>query len=206
MLLSQPFMFCPECQAEYLPHVRLCSDCRVPLVEHLPATHGDSNSEAVSGVGVLKELAPIFAIPFVAMGTALLLGLTLRTNPWSIQIVSPILHTYTVFLFVFCDTGSRGGKGLKGYSLLEKAVREKLPLLFYIHAAFLSVLFAVETSVLLLRPHLSRFLAWEMGRSDPFLDFFDLIVLLTVVAIAGTQITISRRILGRALKRKSDDS
>jgi hypothetical protein len=95
---------------------------------------------------------------------------------------------------------------LKGYSLLEKAVREKLPLLFYIHAAFLSVLFAVETSVLLLRPHLSRFLAWEMGWSDPFLDFFDLIVLLTVVAIAGTQITISRRILGRALKRKSDDS
>jgi hypothetical protein len=199
-------MFCPHCQAEYLHHVRLCSDCGVPLVEHLPVKHRDSDSKAVSGVAVLKELAPIIAVPFVAMGTALLLGSTLRTNPWSIQIVSPIPHTYAVFLFVFCDTGSRGGKDLKGYSLREKAVREKLPLLFYIHAAFLSAMFAVETSAVLLRPHLSRFLAWEMGTSEPFLSYFDLVVLLTGFAITVTQIAISRRILGRALNRKSDDS
>jgi hypothetical protein len=206
MLLSQPFMFCPECQAEYVHHVRLFPDCGVPLAEHLPVKHRDSGPAAVSVVKVFNELAPIIAIPFVAIGNALLIGLNLGTNPWIFQIVSPIPHTYSVFLFVFCDTGRRGGKDLKGYSLREKAVKEKLPLLFYVHAAFLSVMFAVETSVLLLRPHLSRFLAWEMGRSEPFLDFFDLIVLLTVVAIAGTQITISRRILGRALKRKSDDS
>jgi hypothetical protein len=206
MLLSQPFMFCPECQAEYLPHVRHCSDCRVPLVEHLHVTRGDLNSGSVSGVGVLKELAPIVAIPFVAMGTIFLSAVILRTNTWSIQIGSPILHTYAVFLFVFCDTGSRTGKDLKGYSLRERAVREKLPLLLYIHVAFLSVMFALETSVLLIRPHLSRFLAWELGRSEPSLDFFDFIVLLTVLAIPGIQIAISRRILGRALKRKSDDS
>ena len=199
-------MFCPQCQAEYLPHVRRCSDCGAPLVEHLPVTHGDSDSEAVSGVAVLKELAPIIAIPFVAMGTALLLGLTLRTNPWSIQIVSPILHTYAVFLFVFCDTGSRGGRDLKGYSLREKTVGENLPLIFYIHVGFLAVMFAVETSAIFLRPHLSRFLAWEMGKSEPFLYCFDLIVFLTGIAIMVTQIAISRRILGRALNRKSDDS
>jgi len=199
-------MFCPQCQAEYLPHVRRCSDCGMPLVEHPPVTYGHSDSEKVSGLEVLKELTPIVAIPFVAMGAALLAGYTLRDNPWRIQIASPIVHTYAVFLFVFCDTGSRGGKGLKGYSLREKAVRERLPLLFYIHTAFLSAMFAVETSALLSRPHLSRFLAWEMGRSESFLNFFDLIVFLTGFAIAGTQITISRRILGRALNRKSDDS
>jgi hypothetical protein len=198
-------MFCPQCQAEYLHHIRHCADCGVPLVEHISLKHRDSDSKAVSAVGVLKELAPIVAIPFVAIGTVILSAITLRTNPWSIQIVSPIPHTYAVFLFVFCDTGNRGRKDLKGYSLREKAVRQKLPLLFYIHAAFLSAMFAVETSAILLRPHLSRFSAWEMGKSEPLLNYFDLIAFLTGFAITVTQITISRRILGRALKRKSDD-
>src|ERR1700724_1470004 len=113
MLLSQPFMFCPECQAEYLHNIRHCADCGVLLVEHRPLKHRNSDSKAVSGIAILKELAPIVAIPFVGMGTALLGGYTLRDNPWRIQIVTPILHTYFVFLFVFCDTGSRGGKDLK---------------------------------------------------------------------------------------------
>ena len=91
---------------------------------------------------------------------------------------------------------------MKGYSLREKTVREKLPLLFYIHAAFLSAMFALETSAMFLRPHLSRFLAWEMGKSEPFLDYFDLIAFLTGFAIIITQITISRGILGRALNKK----
>jgi hypothetical protein len=206
MLQSRQFMFCPQCQAEYLSHVRDCSNCGVRLVEHPHVTYGHSDPEKVSGFGVLKELAPIVAIPLVTMGAALLAGYTLRDNPWRIQIVSPILHTYAVFLFVFCDTGSRGGRDLKGYSLREKTVRENLPLIFYIHVGFLAVMFAVETSAILLRPHLSRFLAWEMGKSEPFLDCFDLIVFLTGIAIMATQIAISRRILGRALNRKNDDS
>jgi hypothetical protein len=201
-------MFCPQCQAEYLPHVRRCSDCGVPLVEHLPVTHGDSGSEAVSGVAVLKELAPIIAIPFVVVGTALLLGLTLRDNPWGIQIVSPIPHTYAVFLFVFCDTGSRGGRDLKGYSLRKRAVRQKLPLLFYIHAGFLAVMFAVETGATLVRPHLSHFWTLERGTGEPFFSYFDWIVVLTGFAILPIQIAISRGILGRALKneQRSDGS
>ena len=178
----------------------------MPLVEHLSVKQRDSDSEAVSGVAVLKELAPIVALLFVLFGTVILLAITLRTNPWSIQIVSPIPHTYAVFLFVFCDTGNRNGKDLKGYSLREKAVREKLPLLFYIHAAFLSAMFALETSAILLRPHLSRFVAWEMGKSEPLLNCFDLIAFLSSFAIMVTQIIISRRILGRALNRKGDDS
>lgn len=195
-------MFCPQCQAEYLPHVRRCSDCDVPLVEHLPVIRDDSGIGAVSGVAVLKELAPIIAIPFVGVGTALLLGLTLRDNPWGIQIVSPIPHTYAVFLFVFCDTGSRGGRDLKGYSLRQKAVRQKLPLLFYIHAGFLAVMFAVETGTTLVRPHLSRFWTLERGTGKPFFSYFDWIVLLTGFAILLTQIAIFRGILGRALKNE----
>jgi len=189
-------MFCPQCEAEYLPHVRRCSDCDVPLVERLPVTRGDSGHEKVSAIAVLKELGPIIAIPFVGVGTALLWGVALRDNPWGIQIVSPIGHTYAVFLFVFCDTGSRTGRDLKGYSLREKAVRQKLPLLFYIHAWFLTVVFGVETSAIFVRAHFSHFWTRDVD--------FDSTVLLTGVficsAIAFTQIVISRGILGRALK------
>jgi hypothetical protein len=196
-------MFCPQCEAEYLPHVRRCSDCDVPLVEHLPLTQDDSDHEKVSAIAVLKELGPIIAIPFVGVGTALLFGVALRDNRWAIQIVTPIPHTYAVFLFVFCDTGSRGGRDLKGYSLREKAVRQRLPLLFYIHAGFLAVVFGVETSVIFGRTHLSHF--WGARDVD-----FDSIVLLTGLlicfAILFTQIVISRRILGRALKDEQSSS
>jgi len=97
---------------------------------------------------------------------------------------------------------------LKGYSLREKAVRQKLPLLFYIHAGFLAVMFAVETGATLVRPHLSRFWTLERGAGKPFFSYFDWIVLLTGFAILLTQIAISRGILGRALKneQRSDGS
>ena len=206
MLQSAQFMFCPQCQSEYMPHVRHCSDCGVPLVERLPATSGYSDSEKVSGLGVLKELAPIVAIPFLAMGTALLAGYTLRDNPWRIQIASPIPHTYAVFLFVFCDTGNRNGKDLKGYSLRDATVRENVPSIFYIHVGFLALICALETSALLFRPHLSRFLAWELGKSEPYVHVFDLIVYLTVFFSLVIQIAISRGILRRALSRKALNS
>lgn len=203
-------MFCPRCQAEYVPHIRRCSECDVPLVERLCVTHGEPERTRVSGFVLFKELGAFIVLPFMILATMLVL-VALRDNPFEIQIASIIMHTGFVFFFVFCDAGpgralSRKAKGTRGFNLGEKAVREKLPLLFYIHGAFLSTMLAVESSAILLRPHLSRFLAWEMGRSEPFVNCFDLIVSLTGVVIIVTQITISRRILGRAVSRKSDDS
>src|ERR1700722_4591671 len=45
MILSLPFMFCPQCQAEYRPHIHRCSDCDVALVEHLTKSDRDSDGE-----------------------------------------------------------------------------------------------------------------------------------------------------------------
>ncbi len=41
-------MFCPNCRAEYRPGFARCSDCDVPLVEHLDETDVHSNNPELS--------------------------------------------------------------------------------------------------------------------------------------------------------------
>jgi hypothetical protein len=188
-------MFCPQCQAEYLPHVHRCSDCDVPLVERLTVTHGDSERPRVSGFVLFKELGVFIVIPGMFLATLLVL-VALRDNPFEVQIASTVVYTGFVFFFVFCDAGSGRAikaKGTKGFSLGEKAVRQKLLLLVCIHAGSLVVLFAGVTGAMWLRPH-----TWFLWHLDT--DYFDFILLFTGVAIAFAQIHFFRRLLGRALQ------
>src|SRR5271156_6489420 len=130
MLQSRLSMFCPRCQAEYLPHVHRCSDCDEPLVERLPATHSVSDRTRVSGFVLFKELGAFIVIPVMVLAT-MLVPVTLRDNPFEVQIGSLIMYTGFVFFFVFCDAGpgrAIKAKGTKGFSMGEKAVRQKLPL------------------------------------------------------------------------------
>ena len=156
MLQSRPSMFCPKCQAEYLAHVRRCPDCDVPLVERLPVTHGDSEPRRVSGFVLFKELGVFIVIPVVFL-TTMLVAVVLRDNPFEIQIASIIGYTGCVFFFVFCDAGpgvwAIKARGTKGFSLGEKAVRRKLPLLVCIHTGSLVVLFAGVTGAMRLAPN-----------------------------------------------------
>jgi hypothetical protein len=192
-------MFCPQCQAEYLPRVRRCSDCDVPLVERLPAIHGDSKRTQVSGFELFKAWGVFIVIPVMVLAT-MLVFVALRDNPFEIQIASTIMYTGFVFFFVFCDAGpghAIKANGTKGFSLGEKAVRQKLPLLVYIHAGSLVVLLAGATGAMRLRPH-----AWFLWHLDT--DYFDFILLFTGVAIAFAQIYFFRRLLGRALKDEQE--
>ncbi len=198
-------MFCPECQAEYLPHVHRCSDCDVPLVERLPVIHSDSERTRVSGFVLFKEWGVFIVIPISVLAT-LLVSIVLRDNPFATQIASIIGYTGCVFFFVFCDAGpgktfSKKVKGTKGFSLGDKAVRQKLPLLACIHAGSLVVLFAGVTGALWLRPH-----TWSLWHLDT--DYFDRILLFIGAAIAFVQIHFFRRLLGRAVKnaQRSDHS
>ena len=68
MLQSGLSMFCPQCQAEYLPTVHRCSDCDVPLVNRLPVTHDDSERTQVFGFELLKEWGVFIVIPFDVSG------------------------------------------------------------------------------------------------------------------------------------------
>jgi hypothetical protein len=126
----------------------------------------------------------------------MLVFIALRNNPFEVQIASVILYTGFVFFFVFCDAGpgrAIKAKGTKGFSLAEKAVRQKLPLLACIHAGSLVVLFAAVTGTMWLRPH-----TWFLWHLDT--DYFDFILLFTGVVIAFAQIHFFRRLLGRALE------
>ena len=194
-------MFCPQCQAEYQPHVRRCSDCDVPLVEHFPVTDRDSErKQRRSGFIVFKEWGVFIVLPILFLTTTLGF-VALIDTPFGIQIVAMIACTGFVFLLVFCDT-----RGWKGYSLGEKAVRQKLPLLLCIHVGFLVLIFAGITVAILIHSHLSLF--WTVqrnkGGSGRFrnLSYFDHLSVLSGVAIVFTQTFICRGILGRALKNE----
>jgi hypothetical protein len=191
-------MFCPRCHAEYLPHILRCSDCDVPLSEHLPPTNHNSKSKQRSGFLVFKEWGLFIVLPIVFVVEAVDV-IALRDNPFEIQIALVFVYSGFVFLFVFCDT-----RGWKGYSLGEKTVRQKLPLLLWIHAAFLLVIFAGVTEAILVHPHLSLFWTLERNKGGrgkfSNLSYFDHISILTFVAIMFTQTYICRGILCRAMK------
>lgn len=189
-------MFCPNCQAKYLPNVRRCSDCGVPLVERLPVTHDDSERPRGFGFVLLKEWG-VFIILIPVVLTTMFVFVVLRDNPFQVQIASVIGYTGGVFFFVFCDAGpgrviTRKAKGTKGFSLDEKAIRQKLPLLACIHAGSLLVLFGGVTGALWLSRH--RWFIWYLDSG-----YFALILIVTGVAIAFAQIHFFRRLLGRAL-------
>jgi hypothetical protein len=188
-------MFCPQCQSEFRPRVRHCSDCGVPLVERLPVTRGDSERTRGSGFVLLKEWG-VFIILIPVVLAVMFVFVVLRDNPFEVQIASVIGYTGGVFFFVFCDAGpghATKGKATKGFSLGEKAVRQKLPLLVCIHAGSLAVLFAGVTGAIRLRPR-----AWSLWHLDT--EYFELILLFTFVAIAFTQIYFFRRLLERTLR------
>jgi len=137
----------------------------------------------------------VFVVIPVTVLATLIVFVALRDNPFAIQIASIIGYTGSVFFFVFCDAGpgrAIGAKGTKGFSLGEKAVRQKLPLLVCIHFVSLVVLFAGLTGAMWLRPH-----TWSLWHLDTV--YFDLVLLFIGMAIAFAQITFSRRLLGRAL-------
>jgi hypothetical protein len=153
MLKSASPMFCPQCQAEYLPHVRRCSDCGVPLVEQVPVSYPDSDRERTSGFLFFKRNGVFIVMP-VSFLTFVLVLVALRDNPFEIQIAIIVWGTSFAFLSVFCDLGpGKGvGKGTKGYSLGEKAVRQKLPLFLRIHGGILVLIISWRNGGVLVTP------------------------------------------------------
>ena len=188
-------MFCPECGAEYRPEFIRCADCNVPLVEHLIITRGNPEPPRVSGWLLFKEWGWFIVLLPTLVATVLVI-VALNHNPFEVQIATVIMYTGSLIFFVFCDAGpgkAIGGKGTKGFSLAEGAIRRKLPLLTQMHAGALIILFAAVTGAIRLRPR-----AWSLWHLDP--GYFDVILLFTGVALLFAQVHFFRRLLARALE------
>jgi hypothetical protein len=194
-------MFCPHCEAEYLPHIRRCSDCDVPLVEQLHVSHHHSERERNSGSSFFTRNGTLIVLPISILAMMLLI-VALRNNPFAIPIAEVFWGTSFAFLSVFCDMGPGKwgvGKGTKGYSLGEKAVREKLPLFLRIHAGVLLFIVAGMIGAFWLRRH--TLFVWNIDT-----PYFDLTLVLIALAPQIAEAQFFRRLLGRALKDEQRES
>jgi hypothetical protein len=115
-------------------------------------------------------------------------------RPFGAQIASAIIYTYFAFWYVFFPT--RGL--LEQYSLRNKKVQQRIPLLLAIHCAFLILIFLGETIWFSMKPHLPSYWFDEHGKRGGPLYVF--VVIGSVTVIFFTQVLISRRILSRGLR------
>ena len=132
----------------------------------------------------------------------MLLIVALRNNPFAMPTVEVFWGTIFVFLSVFCDMGpgkAIEGKGTKGYSLGEKAVREKLPLFLRIHAGVLLLIVAGVMGAFWLRRH--TLFVWNIDT-----PYFDLTLISIAPAPQIAEAQFFRRLLGRALKDEQGEN
>ncbi|HEY0701587.1 MAG TPA: hypothetical protein VGD60_02370 [Candidatus Acidoferrales bacterium] len=158
----------------------------------LAVINHDPELQKRSGLLLLKQygVALIFTSMLVAVGSVCLV---LGVNRFSVQLVAAIVDTCVVFIHVFCDVRSRGGGTLRGFSLERMEVRQKLPLLLFIHGVALAVIVTGVAAARELRPQ-------ALSRWHTLPDQFDLIMLFAGFALLFAQVIISRITLARALE------
>ena len=122
----------------------------------------------------------------------LCLFIVLGERPFGIQIASAITYSYFAFWYVFFPT-----RGLEEkYSLRNRAVQQRIPLLLAIHCAFLISILLGQTIWLEMKPRLGGYRLKHGKQGDTYV--FVMIGSLVVVFFA--QVLISRRILSRSLR------
>jgi hypothetical protein len=121
-------------------------------------------------------------------------------RPFGIQIATAITYTYFAFWYVFFPT--RGL--LEKYSLRNKTVQRRVPLLLAIHCAFLISIFLGETIWFSMKPQLPSYWFTEHGKWGGAL--YVLVLIGSVTVVFFTQVLISRRILSRSLREGLNES
>ena len=123
------------------------------------------------------------------------LFLLLSDRAYGLQGASIITNTLFELFFTFARTGTRGGPDLPPYKFTCPAVEQKVPRLLWRHFGFLVALFALQTSMLTVRPHLPDWWRMQDGRgSTPF----DLALMLLCVGLGLVQVLSNRSLLDRA--------
>src|SRR3984885_15003914 len=123
------------------------------------------------------------------------LFLLLSDGAYGLQEASMISYTLFELFFTFARTGTRGGRDLPPYKFTCPALAPQVPRLLWRHSGFLVALFAIQTSMLTVRPHLPDW--WNMPDrrgSTPF----DLALLLLCLILGLAQVRSNRSLLDRA--------
>lgn len=123
------------------------------------------------------------------------LFLLLTSGPYGLQEASIISYTLFEVFFTFARTGTRGGRDLPPFKFTCPAVEPQIPRLLWRHLGFLGALFALQTTMLSVRPHLPDW--WSMQDrkgSTPF----GLAFLLLCLGLGFVQLVTNRRLLERA--------
>ncbi len=120
--------------------------------------------------------------------------IALGERAFGIQIASAITYTYFAFWYVFFPT--RGL--LEQYSLHDKTVQRRIPLLLAIHSAFLILMFVGETVWFSMKHHLPSY--WFTEHGKPVGPLYVFVVFGSVTVLFFTEVLISRRILSRGLR------
>ncbi len=142
----------------------------------------------------------ILAAYIVGTFGGLCIFIVLGERPFGIQVATAIMYTYFAFWYVFFPT--RGL--LEQYSLRNKKVQQRIPLLLAVHCAFLVSVFLGETIWFSMKPHLPSYWFTEYGKRGGPLYVLVAIGFVTVVFFA--QVLVSRRILSRSLRERLNDS
>ena len=155
--------------------------------------------EKVPQVSVAMSLGILAAYLGGAFG-GFFLFIVLGERPFGTQVATAITYTYFAFWYVFFPT--RGL--LEKYSLRNKTVQRRVPLLLAIHCAFLISIFLGETIWFSMKPQLSSYWFTEHGkRGGPL---YVLVLIGSVTVVFFTQVLISRRILSRSLREGLNES
>jgi len=159
----------------------------------------DKREEEVPHVSLAMTLG-ILAAYAVGMLAAFCMFIILEEKPFGIQIATAITYTYFAFWYVFFPT--RGL--LQQYSLRNKKVQRRIPLLLAIHCAFLIPIFVGETIWFSMKPNLPSYWFTEHGKRGA--PWYVLVVMVSIVVVFFTQVLISRGILSRSLEEGLDES
>ena len=160
--------------------------------QYLPGPSNDHTGE--SRGSVLQEFG-FLGIP-VGLVLAFVLYFVLANERFGIQVATLTAYTVYVFFLLFSSV-----KSSKGYDLRQKAVRQTIPHLLAIHAAFLAIVLIGLTAALWLRPYLPP--SWIVKRGLRGGSWFDVFLLLIGVATCAFQVQICRKVLSRSITAKS---
>lgn len=153
-----------------------------------------------------------FSLPrFLLMSTIFLstivgsipLFLVLVGRPYGLQEASIICYTLFVVFATFARIGSLSGRDLRPYMFTCPAVRSQFQRLLLRHIGFLGALFAIQTAVLTIHPHLSDW--WNMQDRKGGTPF-GLALMLLCYGLGFFHVFTNRSLLGRAHREYSGET